>query len=721
MIRKVITLLVGALSLFFFSAGAFAADIIGTTRTELSLWDFRKADSNEWTSVTLPHSCNAIDGQSASYYRGDAFYKKSVSLVKGRNYTLLFKSAAQAATISVNGKQILLHKGGYTPFSVNITPYIVNGENEILVKCNNEMDLEMPPVSSDFNKNNGLHDKVYLIESGNVYADTEIMGYRGIHVVQNDITRQKADVAVATRLISTKGNQSVNVDITISDASGNVIASSTEKVKVSSKGSDYSKDFSIANPHLWNGLKDPYLYNVSLKVSQGGKAIEDLSARVGLRYFNLDPEKGFFLNGESYPLHGMSYHQDTYGKASAVTEADIDRDFVIIKELGCNILRLAHYPHNEYTFDKCDEMGIVVQTEIPWVNECGDDPTRYSQENYRNNLKMAFKEMIRGHYNHPSIIFWGMWNEIGITHANRPQGPNVDKAFMLGTTKELYNLGKKDLDPTRLYGFADNGQLNSTPEWTRGEYYDYFAINAYNGWYAGANDPDNALWLNDQIPDARQKAGGVLCITEYGAGANPYCHSSDVKKTTQASTGGARHDEEWANILHEHAVRTFVRYPFLNFTTGWILFDFAVAQRLEGYIDSSDEITTTVNENKKYINDKGIVTRDRSLKKDTFYLYKSWWNKDETTVYISSRRFTTRPTKDIAIKVYSNAVSLALYQNGELVQTMTSSGEESGIIWEFAPVEFKTLCDVFEVVGTDSKGKRVSDCVSFSTSFPLGK
>jgi len=680
-----------------------------TRTTELSSWDFRKAADTEWAKVNLPHSCNNIDGQSKKYYRGDTYYRNILNVEKkaGGHYMLLFKSAAQKVTVNVNGKKAMLHKGGYTPFTVDITNFVKDGENEVIVLCNNEMDETVAPVSSDFNKNNGLHDKVYLLETGSVYADTKTMGYKGFHVSQLQIDRENAILKVETDLVNSLDvAKKVKVRVCVTDKNGNAVSDNSESVTLKQeRTTSYVMQFNVEKPHLWKGLEDPYLYNVNLQVSAEEGLIENREARVGIRYYEMNPSRGFLLNGKEYPLRGFSYHQDKFNHASAVTEADIDRDFEIIKDLGLNMLRLAHYPHNEYTFDKCDELGIVVQTEIPWVNECHAGSETFSQDEYEEALVGQFKEMIRGHYNHPSVIFWGMWNELG--NSRQP----LDKEFMLKVTTRLYNLGHKELDPYRLYGFADCGPGLNAGNLKHKSCFDYFSTNKYFGWYQEQEDPENAKNFGSYLDMLREK-NKIVSITEYGAGISPYCHSNNPIATTNPSAGGARHDEEWGNIIHERSVKEIMARPWLQYTTGWVLFDFAVADRLEGYIVSTDGTTTKEDEMKKYTNDKGIVTRDRQLKKDVFYLYRAWWNP-ETTVYITSRRFVTRHDKEITIKVYSNAKELSLYQNGEKVQTLSSSGEDTGIVWTFAPIEFMTSADTFRVVGVASDGKKYADEVVF--------
>lgn len=679
--------------------------------TELAEWKFSKNASGDFADVTLPHSCNAADGQSASYYRGDTYYKYTltvpVSGIGSKNYILLLKSAAQAGYVSVNGTVISIHKSGYTPFTVDLTGSLKAGSNEIMIKCSNQLDTTMPPVSSDFNKNNGLHDRVYLIESGKLHADMENYGYDKMHVFQKSVTDDCATVQVNTRIVNDTGTDRVcNVLISLSDSDGSIVSRDIETLLVPTTGMEYMKEITIDNPHLWNGLTDPYLYTVTLVISANSIVCENLSTKVGLRYYRMDAGTGFYLNGKSYPLRGVAHHQDLYGKASALTEADIDADFEFIKELGCNFIRIAHYPHNQYTFEKCDELGIIVQTEIPWVNECGVNAT----DVYLMNIKRQMKDMIIHHYNHPSIVFWGMWNELGNTHDNNPQG-TLDVAKVVEWTEELY-LYARNLDATRFIGMADDKQYNK-PGWDMLAG-DYHAENVYRGWYTNQSI-SGADEMKGVMMGIRNRMG-CTALTEYGSGCNPYCHSEKPDTTTNKGSNGARHDEEYANLLHESHLRQICEMDFLVFTSAWVLFDFAVAARKEGYMHCTDGVTTTTDTSKYYINDKGLVTRDRGLKKDAFYLYKAKWNQKETTVYITSRRFISRPSSVITIKVYSNAETLRLYQNGVLKQTLTGSGEATGVIWTFQAIPFENVTDTFKVIGFDKNGVEFRDNVDFSVN-----
>ena len=695
--------LIGCLSLFLFLSQIIpqqaTAQSLGSEVTNLTKWQFSKNNANDWTWVTVPHSCNAVDGHSASYYRGKAYYKIPLSFQKEqlqKPLFLLFCGAAQAAEVYVNGKSLTYHKGGYTPFVVSLRGSVKEGENEVMVVCDNKEDVDLIPVSSDFNKNNGLHNFVYLLEMNDVYASPYTYGFYRMHVS----TPQVSDAEAATQVETTIHNasdkkQTLQVALSLTDQKGKVVFLKKEKMEIPSGDSvRYARHFTITKPHLWNGMTDPYLYKAKIVISDlSGRVFDKVETKVGYRFYRMDAEKGFFLNGHSYPLRGVSMHQDWNLKASALDKTDMNKDYDIIKEIGANFLRLAHYPHNDYEFQLCDELGIIVQTEIPWVNVCGIRATK----EYFNNIHQQMREMITNLYNHPSIVFWGMWNELERWGNNDKLQGAVDYSRIVSETARLYQYAKS-LDPYRFVGLTDCSSFKREGyEKLKG---DYYSENRYAGWYVGKYDDFSA-----DIQDIHHRMG-ITNVSEYGCGINPFCHTYDSLKINNSDF--KRHFEEYGDLVHEAHVRQIMHMPYLNFTSLWILFDFPVASRMEGYMDSDDGVHFIENNVRKYTNDKGLVTRDRKVKKDVFYLYKSWWNKKQTTVYITGRRLTQHHADlPFVIKVYSNAKSLTLYQNGAKLQTLKNSGEETGLIWRFKPVTLKTADDTFSVVASDGTQDKV--------------
>jgi beta-galactosidase len=680
-----------------------SAQIRGPHQERLTFWEFSK-DGRSWQRVSVPHSYNALDGHSPEYYRGKATYRCDFRPGDIKNpHFVLFEGAAQAATVKVNGVQLASHKGGYTPFVVDISEALKRGSNTLEVVCDNSEDLNLAPVSSDFNKNGGLHNPVWLMEMEDVYLSPEAYGMYRMHCLTPEVSKRKVETRIKTRLVnsSAKGAD-VMVRVQLVEKDGTLGYQADREIHLAPKSEmDFEHDFEATGIRFWNGLKDPYLYTARVEVFKGKRMLDIAEVKVGYRSYEIDPVRGFLLNGEPYPLRGVAMHQDADGKASALREEDIRRDFGIIKELGANFLRLAHYPHNDLTFSLCDSLGIVTQTEVPWVNVCGTN----AKQAYFNNIRYQMEEMITNLYNHPSIIFWGMWNELDRWGNNDDlQGP-FDGAKVLTETGRLYDHAKK-LDPYRPVGFTDDSRLGL--DGYVGLAGDFCSQNIYLGWYQTPNDFSG---FAETIKDVRDRRDGPVNVSEYGAGINPFCHTWDTSKPLRDMEDDSKHFEEYGNMFHEAYVRQILRMPWLCFTSAWVLFDFPVASRMEGYMDSSDGEHFVRNDSRKYMNDKGLVTRDRGTKKDVFYLYKSLWNKKETTVYITSRRLKSIPAgKSFTIKVYSNAKNLTLYQNGKLVTKKNSSGEDTGVIWTFEGIRLNKDSDTFRVVANNG----VKDEVTFS-------
>lgn len=654
----------------------------------LDTWEF-SLDSTRWQTVAVPHTYNAVDGHSEHYYRGHAWYRRTISLTTQdltRRLALFFEAVGQQCTVYVNGKAAVRHRGGYTPFYAKLDGLVHTGANTVTVACDNTLDMTLAPISADFNKNGGLHYPVHLLRFPRVAFSPKGTGPYRLHVATPQVSRDKA-LARCTVCIDngTTRRQTVTVAYTLSDHEGRAVATGKRRVTLQpDTDATVTADFTLRHPHLWDGLDDPYLYTLRVSLADSkGHALDQASTTVGFRHYEMTRDRGFFLNGRSYPLRGVDVHQDLEGKGSAMTEADFRRDYATIHELGCNFLRLAHYPHRDYVYRLCDSLGIVVQTEIPWVADCAANvSTQYFED-----LHGEMREMITSLYNHPSIICWGMWNEVG--HPKAEQGaPDFQRAA--DETARLYRLAKS-LDHGRLVGVTDCTLFESQPYRTLTA--DYFSENRYNGWYYDTSD-FSAFTRDMQLVHQRM---GICNVGEYGAGSNPWCHTY---QTLDAMTNKPTHYEEYANLMHESYVRQIRHMPFLNFTAVWVLFDFAVASRQEGYLDSADGITFTDNPARKYINDKGLITRDRQTRKDAFYLYKSLWNHRETTVYITSRRRDVVPRGvQLPVKVYSNAPSLELRLDGQLVQTLATPTDETGVVWQFQPLTLEPGNHVINVTG----------------------
>ena len=416
-----------------------------TQITPLITWQFYKLDPAEAVAVTLPHTCNGVDGESANYYRGTATYTRSLNLTATQaNNTsyLCFSKAGQKCTVKVNGHTLPIHYGGYTPFVFDVSNYLNVGDNTITVICDNSLDWDLAPISGDFNFCNGLYDNVYLVNCANLYFDTEKYGMDRLHITQSEVSEASAKVLIEASVKNSGNNiSSGTIVYEIKDMDGTVVFSDTENISIDGKSSyDLAKNITLQNPTLWDGLNNPYLYTVTVTLKSNDNVIDTCSHKLGLRYYELGGNNGFKLNGKQYLLRGFAMHQDYEGVGSAATNELIDKDLEIVIESGANMLRLAHYPHKDYIYQRCDELGIIVQTEIPWVNHYGVNSTTA----YFNNIKNNMQEMIINYYNHSSIIFFGMSNELGGSHlsgvTNQQGDYDYDNALI--KTRELYNYAK---------------------------------------------------------------------------------------------------------------------------------------------------------------------------------------------------------------------------------------------------------------------------------------
>lgn len=661
-------------------------------------WAFSK-DQSSWETVNIPHTCNVSDGMSGSMYRGKAYYRKDLFVSRedaAIDFVLVFCAAGQSSEIYVNGRFCDAYPGGYTPNIVDISPYLSQGSNEILIVCDNSPSEDVIPVSGDFNLNNGLHEKVYLCRVGRVSFDPQAYGMDRMHVTQNNISEQAAAFTVETAVNNRSGcSVQAAVTFTVCDTEGATVAEETVLAEIPAHTLQVvSYDGQIANPHLWDGIEDPYRYVVKAELAAPDK-VDEQSVRIGFRYFSINAQQGFLLNGRPYPLRGVALHQDYPGAMSAMTQEQFHADYADIAELGCNFVRLAHYPHDAYAFEQCDALGLVVQTEIPWVNHLGPD----ASEAYHNSIEQNLRSMIRNYYNHPSIVFWGLSNELNCTHWNSggiPQG-GFSSEMAVAWNNEFYALAKM-LDPTRYVGFTAYGPTfdGSDPDdWQA----DFIASNEYKGWYGGTFNQ-----FGTQMDAYRTGTQKFWAVGEYGAGNNPNTHSDNPMETTETGSGGARHDEEYANLFHEAYLAQIQERPWLVYTAAWLLYDFAVSNRNEG--------------GTPFLNDKGLITRDRQTKKDIYYLYQAAWS-DQPVCYITSRRFRLRETATIKIKVYSNCEQLTLSRDGEPVQTLYAP-VKCGCVWEFDPVAFVNASEVYTVTGI--RGEEVlSDTVTFLTSAISGQ
>lgn len=581
------------------------------------------AASKKGTAVSLPHTWNAVDGQDGGndYHRGTCWYVtkfQKPELEAGSQVYVEFLGASVIADVYLNGEAVAHHEGGYSTFRVNLTDKLQE-ENVLAVALNNADNNYVYPQKADFTFYGGLYRMVNLIVVPESHFELDYAGGNGIAVTptvecdENRVPTGKASVKVETWV--TGNADSVVITIT---------GEESESKTVSVVDGHAEATFELEHVHLWDGVDDPYLYHAKAELSSG----DVTETTFGCRSFYTDPEKGFVLNGRVYPLRGVSRHQDRTGAGNALSYEMHKEDMEIIKEIGANTIRLAHYQHAQEFYDLCDEYGMVVWAEIPYIT--------MHMPNGRANTLSQMEELVVQNYNHPSIVCWGLSNEIT---AATP----VDED-LLENHRLLNDLCHK-LDQTRFTTMA-NVFMQETDSPLL-EIPDVNSYNLYFGWYLGE------LEQNDEFFDEYHAKYPDRCIgfSEYGADANPQYQST-------APTHGD-YSETYQTVYHEHMLKMIEERPYLWATHVWNMFDFAADGRDEG--------------GKHGVNQKGLVTMDRKLKKDAFYLYKAYWNKEDAFVHICGRRYVDRKEDTTEVKVYSNQTTVSLYVDGTLLETQEGS------------------------------------------------
>ncbi len=573
-----------------------------------------------WERIDLPHTWNAVDGHDGKggYERGTCYYAKNFPTPKqplegGRVYVEI-PAAGQQAEVYVNGKKAASHEGGYSLFRADVTSLCREGEENLLViVCSNEEKEGVYPQSADFTFYGGLYRGVNLISVPKAHFDLDYYGGCGLWVTPKP---EGSGAVFQLESFPVDADENFTVMYSIKDGNGREAAYAVRPFK------DTGTQVYVPGAVLWD-IDNPYLYTVTATLQRRNEAYDEVSVRVGVRSFSCEPKKGFILNGRETPLRGVSRHQDKLYKGNALTKEDHYEDAALIKELGANTIRLAHYQHSQDFYDACDEMGFVVWAEIPFISVFQKSPKAHE------NCISQMKELIIQNYNHPSICFWGISNEILI-------GGISDK--LVENHKELHALCK-ELDPARLTAIAHVSMtpLNSPIH----KITDVESYNHYFGWYGGKME-DNGPWLDhfhEEHPDI------CLGVSEYGCegiityhGENPACKD---------------YSEEYQALYHEHMAKVLHERPWIWSSYVWNMFDFGCAARDEGGVAGR--------------NNKGLVTMDRKTKKDSYYIYQAYWSK-KPMVHLCGKRYSLRSKKTTEIRVYSNQPSVALYLNGTLLE-----------------------------------------------------
>ena len=573
-----------------------------------------------WYWVNLPHCWNAIDGQDGGpdYYRGTCYYAKEIEkseLPVNSQYYLEIRGANSSADVYLNGKKLAHHDGGYSTWRVNLTDSLEE-TNLLVIAVDNSPNRTVYPQMADFTFYGGLYRDVNLIAVNDSHFDLDYCGGPGIKV-SPEIDGSDAKVGVEVFLTNPKEGQTLVY--TVKDQDGNVIA------EIEKAADDTAEVLTIPQVHLWNGRKDPYLYTAEVALKEGEEVLDAVSTRFGCRTFEIDPDKGFILNGESYPLRGVSRHQDRWGLGNALLPEHHKEDIELICEVGATTIRLAHYQHDQYFYDLCDEKGLVIWAEIPYISDHMDTG--------RENTISQMKELITQNYNHPSIVVWGLSNEITMSGSSTPD---------LLENHNILNDMVHEMDKTRLTTMAVVSMCDIHDPYI--QIPDTVSYNHYFGWYGG-NTSMNGPWFDNfhkEFPNI------PIGMSEYGCEALNW-HTSDPKQ--------GDYTEEYQAYYHEELIKQLFTRPYIWATHVWNMFDFGADARNEG------------GENGQ--NHKGLITFDRKYKKDSFYAYKAWLS-DDPFVHICGKRYVDRVEEETKVTVYSNLPEVELFVNGKSLGKQTS-------------------------------------------------
>jgi beta-galactosidase len=603
-------------------------------------------DDSTWEPVTLPHNWGWDKAQKGeAYLRGPGWYRRNLNVGPprpARRYFIRFEAAGSVADVYLNDKLLGQHRGAFGAFSYELTPFLNrSGTNILAVRVSNAVEPDVAPLSGDFCVFGGLYRQVHVIETPELSISPADRGSPGVAWLQTSVNSIEAVLDVTVQ-VSNSGarRRPATLVARLMDTDNKLVAGDQEEITISPKQTEpFKVQVKVPHPHLWNGRKDPYLYKAVVDLVAASGQPDTVEQQVGLRYYSVDPEKGFLLNGQPYHLHGVNRHQDRPDKGWALTPADQEEDVEMLKEMGATVVRCAHYQHSDYFYKLCDQAGIFAWAEIPQVDEIGTDP-RFAETS-----RSQWLDLIRQNVNHPSIFAWSMFNEL---RAGKPDPHRL--------LQDLNAVAHGE-DPTRptiaATCTAELPQMDKIP--------DLLGWNIYPGWYRDWGPlSDFGPVLDRNRPTSR---AGSYAISEYGAGANPAQHEQNP---AQPKNDGQWHPEEWQGIYHEAAWAELKKRPFIWGTFVWNMFDFTSYWRNEGGV--------------KGRNDKGLITYDRKIKKDAFYFYKANWS-EEPMVYITSRRFTERTNAVTDIKIYSNALQAELMVNGASQGSRTNDGN-AVLLWK---------------------------------------
>lgn len=606
-----------------FKKGPFSADAMKAA----SQWE------GKWETVDIPHTWNARDMQVRynNFYEGVGYYKKNFFCpgeLKDKRVFLRFEGVGACSEVYVNGRLAGTHKGGYSAFVVEIGPSLKPGsDNEIVVKADNQSRPDVIPVNHVlFGVYGGIYRPVWLVVTGKSSIAVNDCASSGVYITQKNVSKRSADIAVKVKLDNAALHPvPVVLENTIYTQEGRKVASQKQNIELTPHGIQACvANFKLNHPHLWQGREDPYLYKVVSRLMQDGQVIDEVVQPLGVRKYEIIAGKGFYLNGEKYPMYGVCRHQDWWGLGSALKNENHDFDLAQIMDVGVTTVRFAHYQQSDYLYSRCDSLGLIVWAEIPFVNRV----TGYEAENAQSQLR----ELIRQNFNHPSIYVWGLHNEVYHPHEYTSQ-----------LTAALHDLAKTE-DPDRYtvsvngYGHMEHPvNLNA----------DIQGMNRYFGWYE-KKIQDIDAWvegLEEKYPYEK------LMLSEYGADANIYHQTEYLGQSLNWTK--PYYPETFQTKTHEYQWSVIARHPYIIASYLWNMFDFATPMADRGGIPGR--------------NMKGLMTFDRKTRKDSYFWYKANWSK-EPVLHLTQRRNVDREKQETSVTVYSNIGMPKVFLNGRELQ-----------------------------------------------------
>ncbi|WBA80496.1 sugar-binding domain-containing protein [Endozoicomonas sp. GU-1] len=617
-------------------------------------------DDSSWEQINIPHVWDIDNGQDGgSYFYGQSSYRKNLvidQLVPDQRYYLEFEGAALISTVYVNGQEVGEHNGGFSTFRFDVTDYLQTGNNQLAIQVDNRLssmnaaednnfgrDTFLPlDAGADFTWWGGIYRDVHLLKLNNVSIDAEDFGGPGVYISQKNVSTASADLTIAVHL-SNKSTEDFagEVLVTIQDPMGNTVKTVRMDAELAAgEKRTITEDMVMDSPTLWHGTKNPYVYQTYTQLIESGVVVDEVKQPLGLRSFEFDPEQGFILNGEPYPLRGVALHQDYIDVGWATTYEQRKESMDLIKEMGANTVRFSHYPHNLDMQDYSDQLGFVNWVEIPMINAASMDPS------YEESAKQQITEMVKQAYNNPSVGLWGMTNEISMRNPETPEDTAALIKRLSDHTKSLDGDAYRKTTQAAVFIDPTISPLHEAVEVN--------AYNRYDGWYVGTTE-DFGKFI-DQF--RKDNPGHIVGVSEYGAGVSPDWHTDTPKAND--------HTEQFSQLYHESYLQQIEDRDFLWGSHIWNMYDFTAHRRDEG--------------DTKGRNDKGLVTIDRKTKKDAFYLYQAAWS-ETPMVYIASKK--QKETSLSNIKAYSNLDALTLFINDQEISTLNTADNARRVVFEW--------------------------------------